>query len=1051
MKKILLLLAFFAFIGSQSVYAQSRVITGSVTNEKGGSTIPGVQVIVKGTTIGTTTNLDGMYTLSIPGNATILQFTFIGMKTTEIEIGNQSTINLAMEEDLLLLDEVIVVAYGTATKESFSGSVSVVKSEQLVKRPTSSLAKALQAQSPGVQVLSASGASGSDATIRIRGLGSITSSQNPLWVVDGVALWNDMTLDDNGNPRDKVGGLRPNLEDIETITVLKDAAASSLYGSRAANGVVLVTTKKGKAGKTKFTLQYKNSFSNRTRAKFELLNAGEFMQQSWAGIKNYADDKGQTWLTDAGYSSSADYAHQNLVSLAGKNPYSVAQPYDDNGNLVSGAQLMFDNDWFDDIHQTGITKQIDISASGGNDNTKFYISGGYYDQTGIVDPDFYEKFTAQMNLSSKVNDKLEIGINSNFRHSTTQGVYETSNGTSTGYAAYRYPNNVPLYELDDNFQPVVGADGNLVYNYTNKVAQDYNPIALTKLNPRGSKSTRFTLSPYLKYEIIPGLVFKSLWSAQMYFYDDFHFENPYHGDGKSVGGRSSKEWRESRLYSSTNTLTYNKTINDRHQINVLAGYEFEKYSWHNIDAGAKQYSLPISDELSVGGSPNYVTSGTSENSMISYLAKVQYNLDKKYYFGASIRRDGSSRFSPKDNRNWGNFYSVEASWRLLEEPFIKNLDIFDNLKLRTSYGTSGNNNIPEYQYLPLYTVESSYMELVGLTHTQLANDFLEWEKNKVFNIGIDFALFNNKLDMSIEYFNRISDDLIMNRPLPLSTGWVDKMENIGALKNAGFEFYLRTLNTRTDDLTWTTDFNLSFYTNKITALSQDEIIDGNRRWVIGNSLKVWYMREWAGVNAANGAGQWWKDILDANGDPTGERELTEDYDEADRYELGESLPKYYGGMTNTVSYKDFTFSATLYFSVGAKIYDGLEQRSMHDGANYGYQLNKNVLNAWTPENTNTDVPRYVYNNQSLSDNYSSRFLHDGSFLRLSNVSINYSIPKNIVAKSGMESADVYVTGDNLFVWTSYQGNDPEQGINGNNGFATIPNIRTITFGVRLGF
>lgn len=1034
MKKLLFLLAFFAFIGSQSLFAQNRVITGTVTSANDGSTIPGVQVIVKGTLNGTTTNLDGVYNLSVAESATVLQFTFIGMKTTEVEIGNQSTINLVMEEDLLLLDEVIVVAYGTATKESFSGSVSVVKSEQLVKRPTTSLAKALQAQSPGVQVLSTSGAAGSDATIRIRGLGSITSSQSPLWVVDGI-----------------IGGTQPNLEDIENISILKDAAAASLYGSRAGNGVILVTTKKGKAGKTKFQIHYKNSIANRTRAKFELLDAADFMQVSWSGIKNYADSRGQEWLTNAGYSSSADYAHERLVSLAGKNPYNVDQPFDDNGNLVSNAQLMFDNDWFDDIFQTGITKQIDVSASGGNDNTKFYLSGGYYDQTGIVDPDFYKRYTVQMNFTSKVNSKLEIGMNSSFRHASQRGVYSTSNGTSTGYASYRYPNNVPLYELDDNFQPIVGADGNLVYNYTNKVAQDYNPIALTKLNPRGNKSTRFTLSPYLKYEIIPGLVFKSLWSAQMYFYDSFHFENPYHGDGKSVGGRSSKTWRESILYTSSNTLTYNKTFNDRHQINVLAGYEFEKYSWHNISAQAKSYGIPISDELSVGGSPSYTRSATSENSMISYLAKVQYNLDKKYYFGASIRRDGSSRFSPVDNRNYGNFYSGEASWRLLEEAFFKNLNVFDNLKLRTSYGTSGNNRIGEYQYLPLYTVEQSYMELVGLTHTQLANEFLSWEKNKIFNIGLDFALFNNKLDMSIEYFNRISDGLIMDRPLPLSTGWEDKIENIGSLKNNGLEFSLRTLNVRNGDLTWTTDFNLSFYTNKITALSQEEIITSNRLWVIGNSLKVWYMREWAGVNAANGAGQWYKDILDTNGDPTGERELTEDYDDADRYELGESLPDFYGGMTNIVSYKDFTFSATVYFSVGAKIYDGLEQSAMHDGANYGYNLSKDVLNSWTPTNTNTDVPIYAYNNQSRSGYYSSRFLHDGTFVRLSNVSINYTIPNNVVARAGLESANVYVTGDNLLVLTSYRGNDPEQGIDGNNGFATIPNIRTITFGVRLGF
>ena len=1024
----------FLFLGLHFAFAQGRIITGTVTSAKDGLTIPGVQVVVKGTTNGTTTNSDGIYNLNVAPSATILQFTFIGMKTVEVEIGNQTTINIVMEEDLLLLDEVIVVAYGTAKKESYSGSVSVVKSDQLTKRPTVSIARALQATSPGVQVASTTGAAGSDPTIRIRGLGSITSSQDPLWVVDGVA-----------------GATQPNLEDIETISILKDAAASSLYGSRAGNGVILVTTKKGESGKTKFEVRFKNGYANRTTDKFELLNAGEFMQQSWKGIKNYADDKGQTWLSDRGYASSAEYAHANLIALAGQNPYDVAQPFDENGNLVAGAHLMYDTDWFDLIHKTGVTKQIDVSASGGNDNTTFYISGGYYDQSGITDPDFYKRYSAQINLNSKVNNKLSIGINSNFRHEMTQGIYTTSNGTSTGYAAYNYPNNVSLYLLDDNFQPIIGADGNPEYNYFNKVAQDYNPIALTKLNPRGSKSTQFTLSPYLIYEIIPGLTFKSLWSANMYFYDDFHFENPYHGDGKSVNGRSTKEWRESRSYTSSNTLTYNKTINDRHEFNIMAGYEFEKYSWHNIEAQAKNYAIPLSDELSVGGSPNYTLSSTEENSMISYFGKIQYNLDKKYYLGGSIRRDGSSRFSPTNSNNWGNFYSGEATWRLIEEDFIKNMNIFNNLKLRTSYGTSGNNSIGEYKYLPLYTAESSYLELVGLRNSQLANPNLSWEKNAVFNIGLDFTILNEKLDVTVEYFNRKSDGLIMDRPLPLSTGWESKIENIGALQNNGIEFSLRSLNARNSNLTWTTDFNISFYKNKITELSQEEIIDDNRRWVIGNSTKEWYMREWAGVNPLNGAAQWWKDVVDANGNPTGERELTENYDAADRYELGSSLPKFYGGITNTVLYKDFTFSMTFYFSVGGKVYDKLEELTMHDGSKYGYQLNKNILNAWTPENTNTDVPRFVYSNQSKSSSISSRFLHDGSFLRLSNISINYNVPKKIASKAGFDSASIYATGDNLWVLTSYKGNDPEQGIDGLNGFATIPNIRTITFGIRIGF
>jgi TonB-linked SusC/RagA family outer membrane protein len=1024
-------------------------IKGKITDNEG-APLPGTTVMEKGTLNGVTTDFEGKFVLKVANSESVLRISYIGFESQELIVGQQTNFTIVMQASTSNLDEVIVVAYGTSTKKSFTGSVSVIKPRELTKQPTTSITKALQATSPGVQVLSETGAAGSEATIRIRGLGSIASNSDPLWVIDGVAE-TVVLMHDDEDKIDRATATRPNLDDIESISILKDAAAASLYGSRAGNGVIIITTKKGRTGKTRFKFKTEYGISNRTRSKFELLDASEFLKVSWNGIKNYADDKGQAWLTKGGYTSSADYAHKNLVNFAGKNPYNINQPFDDNGNIVSGAKLMYDTDWFNLVHQTGTTKKYNLSVSGGNDKTTFYISGGYYDQKGIVAPDFYTRYSAQINVKSNVTDKIKIGINSNFKHSMTRGVYDMTNGTSTGYAAYTYPNNVPLYKLDENFKPIIGDDGQPEYNYENKVSQDFNPIALTKLNTRRSKSTLFTLSPYLQYKIIPGLTFKTIWGGKMYFYDDLHFENPYHGDGKSVNGRSTKEWRESRLYTSSNTLTYDKIIKEKHNINVLLGYEFEKYEWHNIEAQTKNFAIPVSDELSIGGSPEYARSKTSENSMISYFSKVDYNYDNKYYVGISFRRDGSSRFSSVDNRNYGNFYSISGSWRLSKEDFIKNLGFFNSLKLRASYGTSGVNNIGEYKYLPLYTVESSYMELIGLRNSQLTNSNLLWEKSKILNIGINFSIFNNKLDVSIEYYKKESDDLLLDKPLPLSTGWENKIENIGALQNDGFEFNLISLNVHTKDFEWFTNFNLSFYKNKITALSQDEIIDENKRWVVGNSLKVWYMREWAGVNPENGAGQWYKDILDSDNKPTGKREKTENYDAATRYELGESLPDFYGGMTNTLVYKDFTFSMTLYFSVGSQIYDDLEQETMNDGENFGYQLNKKVLNAWTPENPNTEVPRYVYNNRSKSNYMSSRFLHDGSFLRLSNISLNYSIPKRIISNIGLESANVYVTGDNLWVWTSYEGNDPEQGIDGLNGTNIVPNIRTITFGIKIGF
>lgn len=494
MRKLLLFV--FVFGVSALLLQAQKTVTGTVVSNEDNLPVPGATVMIKGTTLGVNTDPDGRFSITAPEGAR-LEIRFLGMKTAEVVVDSRSDYNVILYTDLLGVDEVVVVAYGVTKKESYTGAASVVKSDQLIATPTTSVVKALQANATGVHVVNANGASDSEPIIRIRGTGSITASSSPLWVVDGIA-----------------GGTVPNLNDIETVTVLKDAAASSLYGSRAANGVILVTTKKGQAGKTIFTYRGKQSWSTRTTNKFEMLNASEYMQKSWEGLYNYATDLGEDlYGTADNYTSPANYAHRNLVLLAGKNPFNITQPFDDNGNLLPNATLMYDESWFDLAHRTGNIAEHNLTAQGGDEKTRFYFSGTYYKQKAITVPDEVTRAMGYISLETQVNKRIKVGTSSILKYSEGNTVKDITNGSGTGYAAYTYPNNVPLYELDENFEPVIGDDGKPAYNWNNLVSKDYNPIAQTILDPRGNRKTSISQTLNFNWKILEGLVFDTKGNA----------------------------------------------------------------------------------------------------------------------------------------------------------------------------------------------------------------------------------------------------------------------------------------------------------------------------------------------------------------------------------------------------------------------------------------------------------------------------------------------------------------------------------------------------------
>jgi TonB-linked SusC/RagA family outer membrane protein len=713
------------------------------------------------------------------------------------------------------------------------------------------------------------------------------------------------------------------------------------------------------------------------------------------------------------------------------------------------AKLMMDESWFDLAHRTGSILEHNLSAAGGDEKTKFYFSGTYYNLKAITKPDELKKLMGHINVTSQVSKNVKVGYTATMNYQMGNTVKNIANGSGTGYSAYAYPNNVPLYQLDANFQPKLGPDGVPLWNWFNLVSKDYNPIAQTILDPRSNRSSSVFNSVNLNWMIIKDLVFDTKVSGRLTNFNSDEFRNPFHGDGKAYGGSSDKNQNDTRMYMTTSTITYNKNLFSNHVLNLLAGYETEYYIQKTLNASGQGYDVPFSDELSIAAKPFGIGSGTTENAMISYLSRLNYSIADKYYLSGSYRRDGSSRFSP--TTRYADFWSVSGSWRLSKESFLSGISWLNDFKIRASYGTSGNQAIPEYAYYPTFGLGNVYNYNVGMTHNSLANYGLTWEKNKEVNVGIEFGIFN-KLRGTVEYFDRSTDGLLLDRPLSPSVGFTSKLENIGAMNNRGFEVELRSTNFTATNFVWLTDFNISHYKNKITALSQPEIIDNNKRWVVGNSLYEWYLREYAGVDPADGKATWYKDILDGSGNPTGQRETTKSYSQASRYELGKSIPDYYGSITNTmILFKDITFSFQLYWSLGGKIYNSLMQQTMNDGSRLGIQLNKKVLESWKKPGDKTDVPQFVYSNSTQSGATSSRFLEDGSFMRLRNVNLTYALPKSLISKIKLEAASVFVNGDNLFVLTKFAGNDPEQGLQGTTATNLVPNVRTVTFGVNISF
>ena len=903
-----LVLTFLAIVVSATLWAavqQEIRISGTVISD--GEPLPGVSVQIKGETTGTITDMDGKYSISAPSDA-ILVYRFVGLKTVEQPVNGRNMINVTLESDSKELDEVMVVAYATAKKYSFTGAASTVKGDEIAKLQVASVSRALEGTVSGVQASAASGQPGTDAEIRIRGIGSINASSAPLYVVDGVPF--------DGS----VNSINP--DDIASMTVLKDAASAALYGSRGANGVIIITTKQGQTD-SKTTVNVKASFggSNRAVRDYDRIGTNDYFQLYWEALRNqYAKDTENYTPATAAAQASKDLVTKLMGD--GPNPYGTnyPQPVGTDGKLVDGARPLWDFDWSDAMEQQALRTELNLNVSGGGQKNQYFFSAGYLNDKGIALESGYQRFNLRSNITSEMTSWLKGGVNMSFAHSMQN--YPVSSDTKTSNvinAGRTMPGFYPIYEVNADGSLKTDANGELIPDFgsyrPSGSTSNWNLPATLPLDKSERMKDEFSGRTFLEVTFIPGLKFKTSFNFDLINYNSLDFTNSLIGPSVTTGGGSSRVNTRTFSWTWNNIVTYDKTIGEHH-FNILAGQEAYSYRYDELSASRTKMALPDMPELVVG---SQLTGGSGyriDYALAGYFTQLLYDYQSKYFFSASYRRDGSSRFAPETR--WGNFWSLGASWRIDRENFmISTSDWLSALTLKASYGAQGNDNLGTYYASKgLYAIVSNLGEN-ALFSDRIATPKLKWETNLNFNVGIDFSLWNNRVSGSFDFFQRRSKDLLYSRPVAPSLGYKSVDENVGALKNTGIELSLNGTLINTQDFIWKLGLNLTHYKNEVTELPlKDMPPSGVNKLAVGRSVYDFYTKEWAGVDPENGNPLWYMDILDKDDNVVG-RGTTSVYKDATDYFVNKSsLPKVYGGFNTSFSYKGVELSAIFAYSVG---------------------------------------------------------------------------------------------------------------------------------------
>lgn len=1054
-KKILLSLIAFVGGGILLSSAQNKQVTGTVADAEG-KPVAGATVMVDGTSTGTTSAANGRFSISAPANGT-LTISFIGYQTQKVAVANRSNISVTLAEDTTSIDEVTVVAFGTKRKQDLVGSVSKVKSTIIGNSQATSVSNALEGAVAGLQIVSASGQPGKDADIVIRGVGSLSASNKALIVVDGVPF--------NGSLSDI------NPADIESITVSKDAVSNSLYGSRAANGVVMVTTKSGR--KDKMTVQFQGSWGVTTRAYKDYdmaTDQGEFYRLTWYGLRNTA------WAGGASLAEAAQAASDDLLGELGNyNAFIIPDGeylVGTDGKLNANARTRYDDSFADALFKNSFRQEYNASASGGNDKTDYYVSMGYLDNESYVLGSSYDRLTTRVNVNSQLKRWLKVGANVAYSKTTQNGVMELSGMASNPFDVARdWAPIFPVHAYD--------AEGNLKYNEDGTPMYDAgngetdgtkerptatNQNLINSLNEDTRKSVYHNLSSrtYVEVKFLKDFTFQANYSYDFTNLYNSQYYTPTIGDGASFGGRGTKRSFNTSTTNFNQLLGYEKTIGE-HNVSAKLGHEYYAYRTDHFEGQKTRFFDPDNGELDNGGKLEYIESNSVEHNIEGYFAMADYNYAHKYYVSGAFRRDGTSRFK---NR-WGNFWSVGAAWRISAEDFMSGASSWLNdLKLRASYGTQGNENViyeseEGYVYPYSYKLYQDQYAItwdgssLGYTPKFYGNPDLTWEKQKTFDVGFDFRLWN-RFYGSVEYFNRKTDDMLFQKTLNVSGGRPYNWENLGAMRNQGIEFELNVDIFKKKDFQWTVSLVGSHYSNKILTLPEENRAEGivSKRYfklMEGKSRYEYYTYMYAGMDEKGNA-MWYTDELDDAGKPTGNKTTTSTYADAKKYYLGKSaLPDFNGGLSTTLNYKGIDLSIATAFQFGGWAFDYSYLSGMSNSFYVGH--NRDMWDTFNPETGTGKYP--IWNADNSSNGYtqaSDAHLVKATYFSIRNITIGYSFPKEWMNKLGIGNIRIFLTGDNLALWSKRQGFDPRVSMyGGNTDYGGYSPMRVISGGVNLTF
>lgn len=1032
MKRELVLLMVYLFITIGFVTAQTSVVSGVVISEEDGGPVTGASVLVEGTTLGAVTDIDGKFSIAnVPSSAKTLQISFIGMQSQRVAI-KPGTIRVILKPDTEVLDEVMVVAYGTAKKSSFTGSAAQVKTEKIEAHVASNVTSALAGSSPGVQYMSTNGdPTDNSPTIRIRGIGSMSASNAPLYIVDGMPY---------DGPLNAI-----NPQDVESMTVLKDAAANAIYGARGANGVILITTKKGRNGDAEVKFDAKWGSNSRLIPQYDVIKEpGQYYEEVYKKLFN------SRYYNGSSLADSYAYADRSLLDANnGGLGYQVFTVPDGqrligtnfklNPNAVlgysDGEYYYTPDDWYDETFHNSFRQEYNMSVSGVTDRMNYYASAGYLQDGGIVNKSELKRYTGRMNVDYQIKKWLKVSTNMNYSHTdSSQPSYDSSTAMSSGNLFYIVNNIGPVYPLyvRNADGSIKTENGRIVYdaNQTNQVRPSVvgNAVRDNEFNEAKTFRDVFTGKWGLILTPVKGLTLTANLGVNV---DNMRYNALYSQFGAYTAQDGLAAVNTIRQIGVNNQYlaNYKTTIADKHNLEILAGYEQYTYKYQYHYGSNDHLYNPLIGELgnATGTSNKYLTSYTDNYMTEGFLARVQYDLFEKYFLSASYRRDASSRFA--DGHRWGNFGSVGGAWLINKEKFMEGIKWIDELKLKVSYGVQGNDNLSGYYpYADMYS--ASYNETTGeysVTMTQKGNDELTWETSHAFNVGVDFSIFKGRLNGTLEYFTRKTTDLLYNKPTPLSSGIVTGSypTNIGSIMNKGWEITLDGTIYQNKNVEFGMNVNLSHYNNEITSLDPSVAESGIKSYYyiyrVGGSLYQAYMYKYAGVDA-NGKAMYYKEVPTENGGSV--IETTTNFDEATQFDCGTTLPKLYGGLGLTFKAYGFDLSAQCSFQLGGKIYDGTYQSLMWTSSqSVGMALHKDIMKAWSPENTDSNIPRWD-GDTSVGQSALDCFQISSDYISLNNVTLGYNFPRRLVSPIGLGSLRIYVSGENLAVASARKGLDP---------------------------